>query len=64
MSCLYGLTGLRLGPGEPESWCEYPIVLPTGWEGIRVERIWVRGRPARLVANHGDRHAQIEFLDS
>jgi protein-glucosylgalactosylhydroxylysine glucosidase len=64
MSCLYGLTGLHLGPGEPESWCEYPIILPEGWEGIRVERIWVRGRPARLVANHGDRHAQIEFLDS
>jgi protein-glucosylgalactosylhydroxylysine glucosidase len=64
MSCLYGLTGLRLGPGEPESWCEYPIVLPAGWEGIRVERIWVRGRPARLVARHGDKHAQIKFLDS
>jgi protein-glucosylgalactosylhydroxylysine glucosidase len=64
MSCLYGLTGLRLGPGDPETWCERPIVLPDGWEGIRVERIWVRGRPARLTANHGDEHAQIEFLES
>ncbi|HZR42786.1 MAG TPA: hypothetical protein VFB12_21890 [Ktedonobacteraceae bacterium] len=64
MSCLYGLTRLRLGPGEPQSWCEGPIILPAGWESIQVERIWVRGRPARLVANHGDKQAQIEFLDS
>ncbi|HCI79418.1 MAG TPA: glycoside hydrolase family 65 protein [Ktedonobacter sp.] len=63
MSCLYGLTRLRLGPGEPQSWCEGPIILPDGWDGIQVERIWIHGRPARLTANHGDKHAHIEFLD-
>jgi trehalose/maltose hydrolase-like predicted phosphorylase len=36
MDCLYGLPGLRLGPGDPQSWCERPIVLPTGWDSIEV----------------------------
>lgn len=38
-SCLYGLTGLRIGAGDPPSWCERPISMPTGWEGVHVERI-------------------------
>jgi protein-glucosylgalactosylhydroxylysine glucosidase len=62
MSCLYGLPGLRLGPGDPQSWCERPVVMPAGWDGVEVERIWVRGQPARLVARHGDEHAHIEML--
>jgi len=37
------------------------VVLPEGWEAIEVERIWVRGRPARLVARHGDDRARIEL---
>jgi hypothetical protein len=61
MSCLYGLPGLRLGPGDSESWCERAVVLPSGWERIEVDRIWVRGRPAQLLARHGDEHAYIEL---
>ena len=59
LGCLYGLPGLRIGPGAPESWCERPVVMPEGWDGIAVERIWVRGQPAELVAHHGDAGATI-----
>ncbi len=61
-SCLYGLPGLVLGPGEPQTWARRPVVMPDLWEGVEVDRIWVRGRPARLVARHGDRRATIELL--
>jgi trehalose/maltose hydrolase-like predicted phosphorylase len=60
-SCLLGLTGIVLGPEEPQAWCRREAVMPSLWEGIEVERIWVRGRPARLVARHGAR-ARIEPL--
>jgi hypothetical protein len=59
LGCLYGLPGLRLGDGEPDSWCSRPVVMPLGWDGVEVERIWVRGREARLVAEHGAEHAVI-----
>ncbi len=60
-ACLYGLTGLELGPDEPASWARRPVVMPEGWTGIEVERIWARGRPARLRACHGDERAQVEI---
>jgi hypothetical protein len=59
MSLLYGLPRIQLGPGEPDSWLHGPIVLPTGWEAIEVERVWVRGQPMRLVARHGDERASL-----
>lgn len=64
MNLLYGFTGLRLGAGDPQSWFQFPVTMPMGWEGIEVERIWVRNRPARLVAHHGDERGRIEMLDS
>jgi trehalose/maltose hydrolase-like predicted phosphorylase len=60
LACLYGLPGLRLGPGEPETWCVRPVVMPDLWDAVEVERIWVRGRPASLRAKYGDRAATIE----
>ena len=60
-SCLFGLTGIVPGPEEPADWARRQVVMPEGWEGIEVERIWVRGRPAHLVARHGDERAQIEL---
>jgi protein-glucosylgalactosylhydroxylysine glucosidase len=51
--CLYGLTGLALGPGEPAAWPRRPASMPALWDAIEVERVWTRGRPARLVARHG-----------
>jgi hypothetical protein len=61
MACLYGLTGLRVGPGAPETWCERPVVMPDLWNAIEVDRLWVRGRPASLAAKHGAEHATLEF---
>jgi hypothetical protein len=59
--CLYGLTGVRIGPGDPSTWSQRPVVMPDLWDAIEVERIWVRGRPASLRAKHGDDRATLEF---
>lgn len=59
-SLLYGLPRLRLGPGSPDSWCKGPVVLPEGWEGIEVERVWVRGKPATFAAHHGQSRPRFE----
>jgi protein-glucosylgalactosylhydroxylysine glucosidase len=45
MGWLFGLPGLNLGPGEPQTWCERAVMLPRGWDAIEVERLWVRGCP-------------------
>jgi protein-glucosylgalactosylhydroxylysine glucosidase len=58
-ACIHGLTGLKIGPGEPDSWCTRPVTLPQGWDGVHVQRLWVRGRPASLTAQHGAKHARL-----
>jgi trehalose/maltose hydrolase-like predicted phosphorylase len=58
--CLYGLSGLVLGSDDPERWPRRPVVMPELWEAVEVDRLWVRGRPIRLVARHGDARARIE----
>jgi len=64
LACMYGLGRLRLRPGPTASWCdEGPIVMPTLWEGVEVERVWAHGRRHRLVARHGDERARIEPLE-
>jgi len=63
MSLLLGLTGLQLDGGDPAQWGKFPIVMPAGRDGIEVERVWARGRPARLSARHGAPRATIEVLD-
>jgi trehalose/maltose hydrolase-like predicted phosphorylase len=60
---LYGLTGVRLGPGDPSTWGERPPSLPAGWRAIEVDRIWVRGQEARLVARQGQERPRIEVLE-
>jgi hypothetical protein len=61
-SCLYGLAGLRIADGEPETWCARTVTLPSGWDAIEVDRIWARGKKARLTARQGDEHAALEFV--
>jgi hypothetical protein len=61
MSCLYGLTGLELSDAEPSEWFKRPVVLPEGWQAIEVDQVCVRGKPARLVARHGDQRARLEL---
>ncbi|MFW6059921.1 MAG: glycoside hydrolase family 65 protein [Phycisphaeraceae bacterium] len=63
-SLLLGMPGLHVGPGEPASWQRWSVALPEGWDGIEVERLWIRGRPARLRAVHSEPHAEMEWLDA
>jgi trehalose/maltose hydrolase-like predicted phosphorylase len=58
-SLLYGLAGLQLSSGEPESWCRRPVTMPRGWDGIEVEQIHARGERVRLVATHGADRAEL-----
>ncbi|WEK45957.1 MAG: hypothetical protein P0Y56_13100 [Candidatus Andeanibacterium colombiense] len=62
LGLLYGFTGLEIDDGDPALWPRREIVLPQGWEAIEVERLWVRGRPARLRAVHGAERAELTFL--
>ena len=50
---LFGFPGLRLNHASPHTWSDRPVTLPTGWRGIEVERVWVRGAPYRLSARSG-----------
>jgi trehalose/maltose hydrolase-like predicted phosphorylase len=61
MSCLYGLTGLELSSAEPSEWFRRPVVLPEGWDAIEVDRLFVRGRSARLEARHGAERTRLEI---
>jgi trehalose/maltose hydrolase-like predicted phosphorylase len=60
---LTGLPGLRIDGGDPAGWAKRPVVLPKGWEAIEVKRLWVRGRPARLLARQGAKRAELTFED-
>lgn len=53
-SLLLGLPRLEPGEGAPDSWARGRVVLPAGWDAIEVERLWVRGRPMKLLARHGE----------
>ena len=59
---LYGFPGIRLNHGSPASWCERPVTLPTGWRGIEVERVWIRGAPYHLSARAAAPGAVLEPL--
>jgi hypothetical protein len=60
-ACLYGLPGIRIGPEEPGDWARRPVTLPSGWDSIEVERLWIRDRPASLRAIQGAERAELEF---
>jgi hypothetical protein len=59
MGLLLGFPGLRPGPGEPENWMRRAVVLPEGWSSIEVERVWIRGRPFKLMARQGAKRAEL-----
>jgi hypothetical protein len=33
--------------------------MPSLWEGIRVEQLWMRGEPVELTASHGDERPML-----
>lgn len=55
MSLLFGFPGLKITGGSLEEWAQHDVVLPAGWETIEIERLWLRGRPYRLLARQGRR---------
>lgn len=55
---LFGFAGLPVASGEAAGWSERPVVLPSGWTAIEVERLWLGGQPVSLSARHG-RAAEI-----
>jgi hypothetical protein len=59
---IYGLPGIALSDREPETWACRPVVLPRGWNAIEVERVWVRGRQMRMIAEHGAERARLDPL--
>jgi len=61
MSLLLGFPRLVPDAGDPGGWSKGDVVVPRGWKSIEVERLWLRGRPARLVAAQG-KPAEITFL--
>src|SRR4051794_25179572 len=64
ISCIYGLTGIRIGPDDPTVWGRRRVVMPELWDGVEMERIRIHGRDASLRAEHGDERATIEFHDA
>lgn len=59
LGLVFGYAGLVIDDGDPKNWPRRPVVLPKGWTSIEIERLWVRGRPARLVARHGSDRAEL-----
>jgi trehalose/maltose hydrolase-like predicted phosphorylase len=59
MALLYGLPRLEPSSDQPASWTTRPVVLPSGWDAIEVERVWVRGRPMALEARQGAAKAAL-----
>ncbi len=60
---LFGLGGLRPGPGGPETWPHRGVVLPSGWTAIECDQLWIQGRPAALHAEHGAARAELRWTD-
>jgi hypothetical protein len=60
---MLGLTRLDIWQEAFEDWFAGPIVMPEGWDGIVLEKVYLKGRPARITAMHGDAKARIEWLD-
>ena len=60
---MMGLTRMDLWQENPDDWFTGPIVMPEGWDGVVLERVYLRGRPARITAMHGAPRAEVVWLD-
>ena len=60
---MFGLPGIRVSQADPSEWPARSVVLPEGWEAIECDRLWIRGRPARLRARHGADRAELSRVD-
>jgi trehalose/maltose hydrolase-like predicted phosphorylase len=62
LGLMFGFAGLQIDGGPPDHWPRRPVILPQGWDAIEIRRVWVRGRPARIKARHGDARAELTWL--
>ncbi len=62
LSLLTGFPGVQPGWGDAQGWARRAVTLPQGWAAIEVERIWMGGRPYKLVARQGDDRAEMIAL--
>lgn len=60
---MLGLTRLDIWQEDIDKWFTGPIVMPEGWDGIVLEKVYLQGKPARITAMHGDEKAKIEWLE-
>lgn len=59
MTMLLGLPGIEISDADPSDWGRRPVILPSGWKGISVDRLWVGGTPMRMEAMHGAARARL-----
>jgi protein-glucosylgalactosylhydroxylysine glucosidase len=60
LGLMLGFPRIQPGPDDPHEWSKGEVVLPAGWRSIEIDRLWIRGRPWRLSATHGDPRATLE----
>jgi protein-glucosylgalactosylhydroxylysine glucosidase len=60
LGLILGFPRIQPGPGDPQGWCRGTVVLPRGWRSIEIDRFWIRGKPWRLSAVHGETRARLE----
>ena len=56
---LLELPGLQPSPDDPGSWPARPVCMPSLWDSVEVERLWIRGAPIGLRARHGAERAEL-----
>jgi hypothetical protein len=59
---IMGLTKMDIWQEKFDDWFSGPIVMPEGWEGIVLEKVYLKGKPARIIAQHGAPKATVEWL--
>jgi trehalose/maltose hydrolase-like predicted phosphorylase len=59
---MLGLTGLDIWQDDPKHWLTGPIALPEGWDRIILEKVFIKGKPARIIAENGKPTAEIQLL--
>lgn len=58
-TAMFGFTGLEIGDGD---WNRNEAALPDTWKSIEIARVYVRGEPMHLRAEHG-RRAQLSSAE-
>ena len=62
LGLLTGFPGLQPGWSDAQDWKRRAVTLPQGWTAIELERIWIGGRPYKLVARQGAERAEMTAL--